>query len=77
MRVVTNKKELNEYRCKGCNKLLSRGILHCEEDYLEVKCRNCKRVCVYRGRDADQIKAQSADVKKKPTADKKSKVGSV
>lgn len=46
MRVVTNKKELNEYRCKGCNKLLSRGILHCEEDYLEVKCRNCKRVCV-------------------------------
>lgn len=32
---------------------------------------------MYRGRDADQIKAQSADVKKKSTADKKSKVGSV
>ncbi len=59
MKVVIDKKYLNEYRCKGCDKLLCKGYLQQVDNYLEVKCRNCKRVCSYGEKDAEIIRVRS------------------
>ncbi|MEZ4180030.1 MAG: hypothetical protein R3B41_00720 [Candidatus Doudnabacteria bacterium] len=44
-----------EYRCPSCNKLLSKGYLGTNDSYLEVKCRGCRTVCLFRGEDKEII----------------------
>ena len=52
-------KYLREYRCPNCNKLLAKGNLKHKEDVLEVKCRGCSGVYLFKGEDADIIEKRS------------------
>jgi len=54
---------LPEYRCKDCNKLLCKGYLEGAQSALEVKCRGCGRICLFRGKDAEIIMERSALIK--------------
>ena len=49
---------LREYRCPTCDKLLSKGFLKDKDSYLEVMCKNCKKVQFFTGEDAEIIKAR-------------------
>ncbi len=53
-------KSLPEYRCPDCNKLLCKGFLQGAQSALEVKCRGCGRICLFRGKDAEIIMQRSA-----------------
>ena len=55
--------DLEEYHCPDCGKLLCKGHLVDKEDVLEVKCRNCHRLCFFSGKDADIIKKRSVLIK--------------
>jgi phage FluMu protein Com len=50
---------LPEYRCQTCNKLLCKGFLEGAQSALEVKCRGCGRICLFRGKDAAIIMERS------------------
>lgn len=52
-------KYLREYRCPNCNKLLAKGKLSHKDDVLEVKCRGCSTIHMFRGEDADIIEKRS------------------
>lgn len=52
-------KYLKEYRCPACNKLLAKGNLMHRDDVLEVKCRGCSGVYLFRGEDAEIIEKRS------------------
>jgi phage FluMu protein Com len=52
-------KSLPEYRCQTCNKLLCKGFLQGAQSALEVKCRGCGRICLFRGKDAEIIMKRS------------------
>lgn len=56
-------KYLKEYRCPSCNKLLAKGNLTHKDDVLEVKCRGCSGVYLFRGEDADIIEKRSEFLK--------------
>lgn len=57
-------KYLKEYRCPACNKLLAKGNLIHKDDVLEVKCRGCSGVYLFRGEDAEIIEKRSELLKK-------------
>jgi len=38
-----------EYRCPHCHKLLFKGLLEFSEDAVEVKCRGCGQLNVFKG----------------------------
>ncbi|MDP3962886.1 MAG: hypothetical protein Q8Q39_00085 [bacterium] len=42
-----------EYRCKQCGKLLFKGIL--VESEIEVKCRGCHEISVFKGENASEL----------------------
>ena len=50
---------LKEYRCPECNKLLAKGSLRHKDDVLEVKCRGCSGVYLFRGENAEIIEKRS------------------
>lgn len=52
-------KYLREYRCPTCHKLLAKGYLFHKEDVLEVKCRGCATICLFKGADAEIIEKRS------------------
>jgi len=52
-------KYLREYRCPNCDKLLAKGSLRHKDDVLEVKCRGCSAIHMFRGEDADIIEKRS------------------
>lgn len=54
---------LQEYRCDVCHKLLCKGVLSDGGSVLQVKCRGCKKLCTFRGQDADIIKQRSVLIK--------------
>ncbi len=54
---------LREYRCPDCNKLLCKGVLHHKDSALEVKCRNCKKICWSTGADAEIVQGRSVLVR--------------
>jgi len=62
--VQIDSKFLREYRCPICNKLLAKGYLTQKEDYLEIKCRGCKSICLVSGEHAE-ILAMRAKLFKK------------
>jgi phage FluMu protein Com len=52
-------KYLKVYRCPSCNKLLAKGHLAHKDDILEVKCRGCSTICLFKGEDVDIIEKRS------------------
>ena len=50
---------LREYRCKICGKLLCKGLLNHSDSLLEVKCRGCGGLSLFRGQDAEIIKTRA------------------
>ncbi|MBI2003534.1 MAG: Com family DNA-binding transcriptional regulator [Parcubacteria group bacterium] len=52
-------KYLREYRCPSCHKLLAKGQLNHRDDILEVKCRGCSTICLFKGEDAEIIEKRS------------------
>ena len=58
-----NIKDLKEYHCQICDKLLCKGILNDKKDVLQVKCRGCHHICFFYGKDADIIKQRSILIK--------------
>lgn len=52
-------KYLREYRCPSCNKLLAKGVLADKDSVLEVKCRGCSTICLFKGEDAEIVKKRS------------------
>lgn len=52
-------KYLREYRCPTCHKLLAKGYLFHKDDVLEVKCRGCSTICLFKGEDAEIIQKRS------------------
>ena len=56
-------KYLKEYRCPDCNKLLCKGVLTSGQSVLEVKCRNCHRLCLFTGEDAEIVSHRSVLIK--------------
>lgn len=61
---MVDKKYLKEYRCPACKKLLAKGTLSSNEDLLEVKCRGCSTICIFKGEDAEIVKERSRLLKK-------------
>lgn len=58
-----DKKYLKEYRCPTCNKLLAKGSMSSHDDLLEVKCRGCSTICLFRGEHAEIVKERSRLIK--------------
>lgn len=54
-----DQKYLREYRCPTCHKLLAKGNLKHKDDILEVKCRGCSTICLFKGEDAEIISKRS------------------
>src|SRR3989344_4789676 len=52
-------RNLKEYRCPTCNKLLAKGSLKHKDDVLEVKCRGCSGVYLFKGENAEIIEKRS------------------
>lgn len=52
-------KYLKVYRCPSCHKLLAKGHLMHKDDILEVKCRGCSTICLFKGEDADILEKRS------------------
>lgn len=57
--MAVDPKYLKEYRCTNCHKLLCKGLLNDRNSLLEVKCRNCGKLCLFSGADAEIIKQRS------------------
>jgi phage FluMu protein Com len=57
-------KLLKEYRCPVCHKLLGKGHLTHKDDYLEVKCRGCKSICLLSGEHAKILETRAKLLKK-------------
>lgn len=57
-------KYLREYRCPTCHKLLAKGYLFHKDDVLEVKCRGCSTIHLFKGEDAEIIEKRSELLKK-------------
>lgn len=51
--------KLKEFHCGKCSKLLCKGILKDKDNFLEVKCKSCGNVQLFRGPDARIIKKRS------------------
>ncbi|MDO8659176.1 MAG: Com family DNA-binding transcriptional regulator [Candidatus Parcubacteria bacterium] len=56
-------KFLREYRCKNCHRLLCKGHLSTIDDALEVKCKSCGNVCLFRGEDAEIVAKRAVLIK--------------
>lgn len=60
---VVDKKYLREYRCPSCHKLLAKGTLFALGEFLEVKCRGCHTVCVFKGEDVGIVTERARLIK--------------